>query len=164
MWGIYFSSWAWLGSSEESPLAVHRLLLIKGSCDTKGQPFPIPEALSWCFQFTSLTGHEILWFFAVFVWGSVLFCGESRPTTVSHLLGLLRDFRNKTDWGSALSQGWNKCIGTRTWHDISWYFQESWFCISRILIIQQEKNDVIIGTKGSLFAQLKSYLSQLQAA
>lgn len=104
IWGIYFRSWAWLRSWEESPLAVERLLLIKGSCDIE-EPVPIPEALSWCLQFISLTGLEILWVFPLFVWGSVLFCGDSRPTTVYHLLGLLRDCRNRTYWGSALNRG-----------------------------------------------------------
>lgn len=97
VWGIYFSSWAWLGFWEESPLAVDSLLLIKGFCDMKGQPFPIAEALSWCLQLTSRTGMEIPWFFALFIRGSVLFLW--RVTTVYELPGLLRDCRNKRDGG-----------------------------------------------------------------
>lgn len=91
IWQIYFSSWAWVGFLEESPLAVDSLELIRGFCDMKEQPFPIPESL------TSLTGMEILWFFALFIRGSVLFLW--RVTTVYGLLGLLRGCRNKRDWG-----------------------------------------------------------------
>lgn len=96
IWGIYFSSWAWLGFWEESPLAVDSLQLIKGFCDMKGQPFPIPAALSWCFPLPSLTGMEILWFFALFIRGSVLFLWSHNCVWSAMLL---RDCRNERDWG-----------------------------------------------------------------
>lgn len=64
-----------LGPKKKVPWLLIRLLLSKHSFDMKGQPFPIPEALSWCLDFASLR-----------TWGLaeslVLFCGESRPTTM----------------------------------------------------------------------------------